>query len=205
MEAEHWKLQGGRGTKTLPDGTRYEGEWQSPDNESDEDIFVTKRGALLHGQGTERWPDGERYEGQWREGKLYRGTLTLPDGTRYEGEWRTGYLGHSVAGHDYVGPTPPDGMRDPARYTYRPRSERGFDNLYGRGILTLPDGTCSKGEWRNGKLHGQGTETWPDGEQYEGEFRHGAAWRGTLTMTDGGRIEYRYGKPVSTFVVPREP
>ena len=54
------------------------------------------------------------------------------------------------------------------------------------------------------RLHGQGTETWPDGEQYEGEFRYGAAWRGTLTMADGARIEYRYGKSVSTFVVPRE-
>ena len=203
--ADHWKLRGGRGTKTLPNGARYEGEWQSPANESDIDSIDWEREALLHGQATETWPDGERYEGQWREGKLYKGSLTLPDGTRYEGQWQNGYCGHSVAGHDYVGPTPPDGMRDPARYTYRPRSERGFDNLHGRGILTRPDGTCSQGEWRNGKLHGQGTETWPDGEQYEGEFRYGAAWRGRLTMPDGARIEYRYGTPVSTLVVPREP
>lgn len=205
VEAKNWKLLEGRGTKTLSNGTRYEGQWQSPDNGPDEEIFVTKHEALLHGQGTEIWPDGEHYEGQWREGKLYRGTLTLSDGTRYEGEWKTGYYGHSVAGHDYVGPTPPDGMRDPARYTYRPRSERGFDNLYGLGKLTLPDGRCSQGEWRNGKLHGQGAETWPDGERYEGEFRYGAAWRGTLTMPDGACIEYRYGATISTLAVPREP
>ncbi|MDE0005053.1 MAG: hypothetical protein OXQ29_20380 [Rhodospirillaceae bacterium] len=199
VNADYWKLRGGQGTKTLPNGVRYEGEWHSPDNESDEEIFVTKREALLHGQGTETWPDGERYEGQWHEGKLYRGILTLPDGTRYEGEWQTGYLGRAVAGHDYVGPTPPDGMRDPARHTYRSRSERDFDNLYGQGKLTLPDGTCSQGEWRNGKLHGQGSENWADGEQFEGEFRYGAAWRGALTTPDGARIEYRYGTPISAF------
>ena len=207
VEAEHWKLRGGRGTKTLPNGVRFEGEWRIPDNDSDEGIVVREPEACLHGQGTEAWPDGTRYEGQWREGKLYSGSLTLQDGTRYEGEWRSGYLDGHYGEYGYVGPTPPDGMRDPARYTYRPRSERDrdFDNLYGRGSLTRPDGTCSQGEWRNGKLHGHGTETWPDGEQYQGEFRYGAAWRGTLIMPDGARIEYRYGTPVSTLVVPREP
>ena len=202
VEAGHWTLRGGQGTKTLPSGTRYEGEWRIPDNGSDGGIIARKPEALLHGQGAETWPDGTRYEGQWREGQLYSGTLTLHDGTRYVGDWKAGYLDHSWAGHGYVGPIPPDGMRDPARHTHHPSSGRDFDNLYGRGSLTRPDGACSQGEWRKGKLHGQGTETWPDGERFQGEFRYGAAWRGTLIMPDGVRIEFRYGTPVSTIVAP---
>ena len=201
-----WRLRGGQGTMTLPNGRCYEGEWQIPDPESDGEIdrrvIGSKPDPFLHGQGSETWSDGTRYEGHWCEGKLYSGSLTLHDGTRYEGEWQSGYLDHSRAEHNYVGPFPPDGMRDPARYTHRARD---FDNLYGRGTLTRPDGTCSQGEWRSGELHGQGAETWPDGEQYHGEFRYGAAWRGTQTMPDGALIEYRYGAPVSTLVVPREP
>lgn len=206
VRAKRWKLRGGRGTKTLPDGTRCEGEWRRPDDKSDLEFIHEEPQTVLHGQGTETWPDGTRYEGEWREGKLHKGSLTLHDGTRYEGEWQAGYFDRSAGGHRYVSPVPPDGMRDPA---YRLRSkrdsgdfyERDFDNLYGRGTLTGPDGTCSQGEWRNGKLHGQGTESWSDGEQYRGEFRYGAPWRGTLTMPDGARVEYRYGKPV----VSREP
>ncbi|MCY4594546.1 MAG: hypothetical protein OXC19_07050 [Bryobacterales bacterium] len=186
---------------TLPNGTRYEGEWQIPDRR----VTGSEPKPFLHGQGSETLPDGTRYEGQWREGKLYSGSLTLHDGTRYEGEWQSGYLDHTCAEHNYVGPFPPDGMRDSAWYAYRHRSSRDLDNLYGRGTLIRPDGTCSQGEWRNGKLHGQGAETWPPGEQYQGEFRYGTAWRGTLTMPDGALIEYRYGSPVSTIVVPREP
>lgn len=205
-----WRLKGGQGTMTRPNGTRYEGEWHIPDPESDMEIdrrvIGSKPEPFLHGQGSETWPDGTRYEGHWCEGKLYRGSLTLPDGTRYEGAWQSGYLDHTSHEHDhYVGPIPPDGMRDPARYAYHHRSERDYDNVHGRGNLTRPDGTCSEGEWRNGKLHGQGAETWPDGEQCQGEFRYGAAWRATLTMPDGSRIEYRYGAPVSNLVVPREP
>ncbi len=58
--------------------------------------------------------------------------------------------------------------------------------FFGKGTLTLPDGTTYKGGWKDGKRHGQGTLTLPDGAIYEGEFVNGQMYgQGTLTLPDG--------------------
>ena len=65
-------LFNGCGTRTWKDGHRYEGEYKD---------------GLPHGTGVESWSDGMRYEGGFRDGKWYgKGVVTWNDGRRYEVE-----------------------------------------------------------------------------------------------------------------------
>jgi hypothetical protein len=85
----------GRGTIILPDGFRYEGEWQ--------DDFYHGIGCLTgldgsytgdfsrglrHGKGILTLGNGYRYEGEYRNGRQNgQGTLILPDGTTLKGKF----------------------------------------------------------------------------------------------------------------------
>src|SRR5450759_5264132 len=56
----------GWGMATLPDGTRYEGEWR---------YFV------MNGRGVLTAPNGDRYDGEWRDGLMNgRGVVAYANG-----------------------------------------------------------------------------------------------------------------------------
>mgnify|MGYP001397870783 FL=1 len=62
------------GTLTLPDGSKYVGEF--------------KKGNQ-HGQGTYFFVGGGKYVGEWKKGKFHgQGTATYPDGSAYVGEFK---------------------------------------------------------------------------------------------------------------------
>jgi len=66
----------GQGTFTLPDGSKYAGEWKDD-----------KR----HGQGTFTLPDGSKYVGEWRYDNFHgQGILTFADEDKYFGEFKDG-------------------------------------------------------------------------------------------------------------------
>ena len=61
---------------TLPDGTKYEGEFKD---------------GNFNGQGTYIFPDGTKYIGQFKDGKFSgKGIYNSDDGIRYEGEFKDG-------------------------------------------------------------------------------------------------------------------
>ena len=71
----------GQGTVTLPDGSKYVGEYKD---------------GKRHGQGTLILPYG-KYVGEFKDDKKHgQGTHTWPSGQKYVGEWRDGsYVGES--------------------------------------------------------------------------------------------------------------
>ena len=135
----------GQGTHTLPDGTKYVGEF---------------RDGKYNGQGTYTLPDGTKYVGEFRDGLGHgQGTNTLPDGTKYVGEWRDGHRNGQGTN------TFPDG----AKYVGEWRD--GHRN--GQGTNTFSDGEKYVGEWRDDNRHGQGTHTYADGRIMEGIWENG--------------------------------
>ena len=64
----------GKGTLTLPDGEKYEGEFKD---------------GKYNGRGTLTLADGEKYEGEFREGRQWNVTFADLDGSKTE--WKDGY------------------------------------------------------------------------------------------------------------------
>lgn len=160
----------GKGTAWLPDGSRYEGDWEK---------------GQRHGEGTWRDADDTRYTGQFRNDQFDgQGTLTLANGDILTGQWSGGRLnGHgSLTTSDgmlYVG-----GFKD--------------DEFHGEGTLTYPDGRHYEGEFSNGEFHGNGKEVFADGKKYEGQYIEGSFHgKGLLLNPNGSSIEatFRYGEP----------
>jgi hypothetical protein len=78
----------GWGVLSLPDGDRYEGEWQND---------------KLHGQGRYQWQNGHTYNGSWVDGERSGlGCYSFQDGSSHEGEFSQDLLsGFAVArSHD---------------------------------------------------------------------------------------------------------
>ena len=129
----------GRSTFTLPDGTKYVGEF---------------RDGNFHGQGTLTFSSGEfagqKYVGEFRDGNFHgQGNLTRPDGGKYVGEFtEDGPNGQGTL-------TSPDGTKHVGEFR--------DGNFHGQGTRTYPSGEKYVGEWRDGKLHGQGIEYGADG------------------------------------------
>jgi hypothetical protein len=117
----------GPGTKTYPDGRKYDGEFHDgkfsgrgtmtgPTGEMQVGEF---RDGLPNGQGTHTFPDGTKYVGEFRDGLPNgQGTETRPDGRKYVGEWR-------------------DGKRN------------------GQGTQTSPSSVIQAGPWQDDKFVGQ--------------------------------------------------
>ena len=68
-------------------------------------------------------------------------------------------------------------------------SKGAFKNgqLNGQGIKTDPDGTVYEGIFKNGQLNGQGIKTEPDGTVYEGIFKNGQL-NGKGTKTEKNKV-----------------
>ncbi len=89
------------GAFTLPDGSRYVGEYINgkangqgtithPNGRKYVGEFLN---GNLHGQGIFSFPDGRKYVGEFRNSKFHgQGTLTLADGSLQMGIWKNGDL-----------------------------------------------------------------------------------------------------------------
>lgn len=63
----------GKGMLSLPDGTRFFGEWKE---------------GRMNGGGSVIYPKGERYEGEWKDGKKHgQGTYIYQDGRKLQVVW----------------------------------------------------------------------------------------------------------------------
>ena len=149
------------GTYTLPDGSKYVGEFAD---------------SKYNGQGIMTSPDGSVLEGIWENGDLLDpqvcpgsynpvawtecvGTVTLAGGREYVGEFRDGEPNgqgtYALAnGEQYVG-------------TFRD------GQFNGQGTHTYPDGSQYAGEFADSKYNGQGIMTSPDGSVLEGIWENG--------------------------------
>lgn len=116
------------GTKTFPNGSRYEGEFRADTYHGRGSFFFASgqvyvgdyRDGKRNGQGTFTFPDGEKYAGTFLDGKYHGiGTLSFPNGDTYSGEWRD-------------------------------------DKRNGRGTYRFADGRRFVGDYRDGKRQGQG-------------------------------------------------
>jgi hypothetical protein len=68
----------GRGVRSYPDGSRYEGDW---------------RDGRRNGQGIAKWPNGASYVGGWKDDKASgSGTATDNTGATWTGTWLSGCL-----------------------------------------------------------------------------------------------------------------
>jgi hypothetical protein len=62
------------GTYTLPDGTKYVGQWKFRER---------------YGQGELTFPDGRKYVGEFKSGQRHgKGTMFYPDGRKYVGDFK---------------------------------------------------------------------------------------------------------------------
>lgn len=135
-------------TYTLPDGSRYEGEWAN---------------GQCHGAGKLYRPDGSlKYDGNFTNGKREGfGKYYYEAGTRIEGWWKAGKI--NGAGKEYR----PDGT---LRYAgaYRNGKREGYGKYY------YEDGSRYEGWWKDGRYHGKGKIYAPDGRIYrQGIFENG--------------------------------
>jgi hypothetical protein len=76
----------GQGTMTLPDGSKYVGEFKD---------------ANMNGQGTYTHPDGSKYVGEFKDNKMNgQGTYKWTDGRKYVGDfqgWQKERTGHNYS------------------------------------------------------------------------------------------------------------
>ena len=138
-------LPHGRGTKTYPDGTVYEGVFHQ---------------GQRHGKGTWLHSSGIAYSGQWHQDRYHgRGILTIPGLYTYDGQWKEGSKdGFGIQSWN-------DG-----RY-YEGHWEDGL--IQGEGIMHYPDGSVYQGQWAGGRPHGSGVIHGPDGEIKTGTWEYG--------------------------------
>jgi len=162
------------GTYTLPDGSKYVGEFQF---------------GQFWGQGTYTFPDGSKYVGEFKDGDFSgQGTYTAVDGSVQKGLWERGVLQR---------PQGCSGNYDPATWTdcvgaitlaegrrYEGEFRDGEPN--GQGTYNIADGEKYVGTFKDGTFNGQGTLTRADGSKYVGEFKNQRFnGQGTLTRADG--------------------
>ena len=112
------------GTYTMPDGTRYVGEWKYRERNGRGDLTFADgrhyigefKSGQRHGKGTMWYPDGRKYEGDYKFGeRTGQGTMTYPDGRKYSGGFEGG-------------------------------------EWNGRGTLVYPDGKTVSGEFKYGEF-----------------------------------------------------
>ena len=155
----------GRGTKTWPNGDKYDGEWQFDQKD---------------GRGTLSSEAEACYEGEWRSGAKHgKGKVTFACGDEYDGEWQ-GDRAHGKGvfrkknGNVYAG----------SYYQ---------DRCHGFGTLTFTNGDRFEGMWRGGVKSGQGTITWATGRKFTGRFAEDCPVVGELTEDDGKVYRVTYG------------
>lgn len=173
----------GRGACTLPNGTRYEGEFINGKLVGETKILYTSGsiyvGPVLnksrHGRGVHTLSNGTRYEGDFIDDKLVGVVkINYRDGSIYVG---------SVLCHieiEYL-----NGMliRDGSLNVIR----------QGQGGYTLPNGMCYEGEFVNDKLVGEVKIIYPSGTIYVGMIFKGLPHgKGTYFSFEGGRYEAEF-------------
>ena len=193
-----------QGTRTLPDGEEYVGEWKDGKRNGQGTLTLVDgkkyvgefRDNNLNGRGTYTWPGGEKYVGEFRGGKKHgQGTFTWSNGEKYVGKWKNNMRNGegtftAVNLEKYVGEWKDDARNGHGTVTW-PNGNKYVgefinNNLNGRGTYTWPGGETYVGEFRDSKINGQGTRTFPHGEKYVGEWKDNMRnGEGTLTLTNG--------------------
>ena len=165
----------------LPNGDRYEGDWEDDEKNGEGTLYYRDGGKyegqwvddMRNGHGTNTWAAGDRYEGDWKNNRKHgQGKLFYANGGKYVGEWENNMRnGHGEN-------TWPNGMRYIGSWMNNQR--------HGSGTLTYPDGGKYDGNWSKNMRDGYGVNTWSNGDRYEGSWkrnrRHG---QGTLYRADG--------------------
>lgn len=155
-----------KGSGTLYDNSRYEGEWESGYIKVNQGPGSHNGGPYCaglyltcNGNGTIYYVNGDKYQGEWAstiDGKKLersgKGVFIQVSGDRYEGE-----------------------------YTQDKRS--------GKGTLYLANGKQYIGEWKKDQFDGVGTYRWKDGSEYHGDFAHGNM-HGDGQYSENGKILY---------------
>jgi hypothetical protein len=216
----------GNGTRTFPEGSRYEGNWKQG--------VMDGYGVMIFGSNR---PTLESYTGNWRNNKFegddilryeyyhvpgvqasYEGSFkagqkhgkgrqTWFDGESYEGNWehdkRHGFGEQNwTDGGCYVGEWKAD-RRDGSGRQSRPRGacyegEWKDDARHGVGRQTEIEGDCYEGEWRHDKRHGCGIRSWEAGNHYRGGWKYDKR-HGIGTQTCNGEYcegEWEDDKPL---------
>lgn len=160
----------GRGVYVYANGNRYEGEFLN---------------GKPHGSGLFIGADDARFEGIFENGTLKNGTVVFPDGNRYEGEFDLVF----EIGTDIIS-SQPDGQ---GRFIFTDGSvyegEFFAGQIFGRGVLTRPDGSSCAGRFFNQNLDARVVCTFRNGGRYEGELRQGQPHgEGTLIDANGRRF-----------------
>ena len=183
----------GIGIYTLPDGSKYEGEWKD---------------SLMNGQGKMRMRNGDKYVGEYKNGlNCGQGTYTWIDGSVYEGEWKAG-LKHGQGtytdgGGEYVVDYIDLGYIRQGTMTFAKWMKNLSTNkdisilgsiaikhnsiFNARGDFHIKaTGSTYKGEWKDDLKHGKGTYIYVTGEKYIGEWKNGNMnGQGAFNMADG--------------------
>jgi len=165
----------GRGTVTLPDGTKLIGEWKSGE---------------FDGQGILTLTNGDYYEGKWSEGKIYEGTSFI-NGEKYVGTWKQSRFWNGILYDDegnllekIVNGVVQNKLgvviEKKEKVVMYQRKVNGEWGWYKSG--NEKKDTKYVGEWKNGKKNGQGITTFPDGDYYEGKWFEGKIYEGTSSI-----------------------
>ena len=149
------------GTHTLPDGSKYVGEFQF---------------GQFSGHGTYTFPDGSEYIGEFSSNTFDgQGTLTRADGSTLKGLWENGV---------FQKPQGCSGNYDPATWTdcvgvitlaggrrYEGEFRDGQPNV--QGTYSIAGGERDVGVFKDGAFNGQGTLTRADGSTLKGLWENG--------------------------------
>lgn len=155
----------GKGTATLDNGRKYEGEF--------------KKGKP-HGQGSLVLPSGTTIEGEFKKGDINGyAKLTRPDGLTYEGEFKN---------------NKPHG-KGVMILSDSTKIEGEFRNGTANGKATqiLPNGNVITAIFINGVAEGQGSITRPDGTKIRGKFvKSSLTGECSITMFNGGTLSVNH-------------
>ncbi len=178
------------GLKILPNGQRYlggllnnriEGQGKLTDLDGFECEGYFNNGVFVKGKVIS--PNKFTYEGSIENGKFHgQGTLIHADGSVYQGNFDQGeYHGYGVwkdQGQTFEG--------------------MFVNNFIVDGMLTYPDGTWYKGEFRSQRPCGMGEQLLADKKtHFFGSWLNGLPLRGILTFPNGNTYsgEFLAGKP----------
>jgi len=185
----------GKGVTVFPTGGVCEGEFLNGElhgygslEYKEEDIYTGMwKNNVKHGYGEYVWSSGNTYRGQWVENRREgaNGTLLWSNGDEYCGDW----LDNKRTGNGVLRWS---NVRGGGVYT-----GQFFDNmLHGHGKFSFR-GLIYDGPWLEDRREGMGELRWEeDGSCYRGEWKQGArVGVGHLHLPNGDKIEQEWNEP----------
>lgn len=197
----------GPGVLTLPDGTRWVGEFRNDEilgervriEFTDGSVYEGGfRNGFAHGSGSIQYSDGTRFTGEFFEGnKCGQGTQVRANGETYSGH----YNGDKRAGRGTC--------RYPDGSVYR--GEWLNDVREGNGTFEEANGCKYEGAWKDDQRNGQGIQYYEDGSVYTGSFANNLReGTGICKYSDGSvyegswhnDVKHGHGSSLQSSVIP---